>query len=167
MGTFRFENKCLNRQFKLSLQSMTTKGYPCRVSLPKDIPADYDHHRISLQSMTPTGYPCRVWPPQDILAEYDHQRISLQSMTTTWYPCRVWPQQDILAEFDHNRISLQSLTTTVDKMEISSLSLDSKFKHFYFSFILWFLFWITFLSTCTVVGVMLIQLRRLSISILT
>ena len=125
---------------------IVNSSYPCKVWPPKDIPAEYHYQRISLQSMTPTGYPCRVWPPQDIPTEYDHHRISLQSMTTKGYLCSVWPPHDIPAEYDHHRISLQSMTTTVDKMEISSLSLDSKFKHFYFSFILWF--W----STCTVVG---------------
>ena len=47
------------------------------------IPAEHDHEGISLQSMTTKGYPCKVWPRRDIPAEYDHEGISLQSMTTT------------------------------------------------------------------------------------
>ena len=81
--TLKFVVKCLLFQFKLSLQSMTTKGYLCRVWQRRDIPAKYGHDEISLQSMTTKGYPCKVWPRRDIPAEYDHDEISLQSMTTT------------------------------------------------------------------------------------
>jgi len=48
------------------------------LSPPRNIPAGYYHHGISLQVITTTGYPFRLLTPRDIIAGYYHHGISLQ-----------------------------------------------------------------------------------------